>query len=157
MLVWVQAMNQLPLEALEQIYSESLHSNANNRSYQSALDAFLEYLRMDFFPEGGSFCLWKIEDVFVSAARFLPYKDGLLLAGLETAPQHRKQGNAVSLLQEALRCIDSSPTPIYSHVHTENRISLRLHEACGFSVLYHHARLLDGTVSSRYYTLLRSS
>ena len=157
MLCWVDSMNRLPLEALEQIYSQGLRGNVDRESYNRSVNDFLNYLRLDFFPQGGRYCLWEEKGSYVAAVRFFPFKDGLLLAGLETAPAHRRKGFATRLLQAALCDLDSKETlPIYSHVRIDNKPSLRIHQACGFKVAFDHAVLLDGTISSRYFTLLRS-
>ena len=157
MLCWVDSMNRLPLEALEQIYSERLRQNIGRASYSCAVNDFFHYLRMDFFPQGGRYCVWEEKGEYVAAVRFLPFNDGLLLAGLETAPTHRRNGFATRLLTAALYELDGKESlPIYSHVHMNNKPSLKIHQDCGCRVAFDYAVLLDGTVSSRYSTLLRS-
>lgn len=116
---------------------------------------FLSYLREDFFRQKGAFYAVWIEDyAYKAAVRFCPYKDGLLLHSLETAPADRKKGYASSLLLETLRHLQTSDfRTVYSHIEKRNKESLSLHKKCGFAIISDSATYLDGTVTQYSNTL----
>ena len=91
-------------------------------------------------------------DRYVSAARLEPYRDGLLLEALETAPELRGRGYAAALLRNML---ESAPGtgPVYSHVDKKNAASLAVHRACGFRRILEHAVYADGSVLASACTL----
>lgn len=149
---------------LIRIYTESIDAQVSGKSGDSrqenrnlAEDAFLDYIRYDFYRTKGACCLvWYENGIAVSALRLEPYRDGYLLCGLETAPQDRGRGYAGKLISA---CVDhlvaKNVTHLYSHVHKRNRISLRLHEKYSFIIISDTGALLDGSVSSMYFTLKR--
>ena len=159
MLRVITKMGQLPFGALKRIY---LHSNtqAANADYPNRPDGllqaemdFYDYLRNDFFRvEGAYYCLWEIDGKPVSALRLEPYRDGLLLTGLETDPEQRGKGYAGALMAAALERVDK---PVYSHIERNNLASVRAHEKCGFEKVTNFAVLLDGSVSQKADTYLR--
>ena len=87
----------------------------------------------------------------VSAVRFEKWKDGFLLEGLETHPDHRRKGYGYALMQAALKEVTGK---VYSHVAKENVPSLALHEKCGFRRCRDTA-MADGTFDRRYLTLVK--
>ena len=119
---------------------------------------FLSYIRLDFFPRQGSlYALWQVDTQYVSAARIEPYRDGVLLSGLETAPEYRGRGYAASLLAALLETLEvRGISKVYSHVRKRNRPSLAVHKKCGFRILGDSAVYLDGSADSRAYTLLKN-
>ena len=152
MLSLITAMKDLPLEQLLSIYQDSLSDK--NQQHVAQWD-FLEYLREDFFPSGGIYALWKEDNTYTSAVRILPWKDGVLLAGLETAPELRRRGCARSLVQAVCaNLLEAGSSPIYAHIAKRNHPSRMLHQSCGFSVISDTGTLLDGTVSSKYITVV---
>lgn len=117
---------------------------------------FRQYLEEVFFhtPEA-VLAVWEESAKYVSALRLEPYKDGLLLEGLETAPEERKLGYAASLLKAVQgHLATQGPVKLYSHVHKTNIPSMRTHEACGFKRISDHAVYINGNVDYRCYTLL---
>jgi ribosomal protein S18 acetylase RimI-like enzyme len=80
-----------------------------------------------------------------------PYRDGLLVEALETAPGYRRRGYAEALLRQVLGSFAGKK--IYSHVDKTNIPSLRLHEKCGFSRISECAAYIDGSINSRACTL----
>lgn len=145
------------------IYEESILTNmakkAGNSEYQNrvrAEDDFLLFIREEFYRvKGCRIFVWQHEGVMVSALRLEPYKDGYLLCGLETAPMHRRKGYAKALLLSTIEYLKINDNCIiYSHIHRNNRISLRLHSKCGFCRISDTAILLDGSVSVMYHTLM---
>ncbi len=158
MLLILGSMKELDYSALAQVYAESL-INCGHMDYpalplgqqlQRAEQDFATYLREDFFPGGGQYAVWQKAGKYVSALRLLPHQDGLLVAGLETAPDARNRGYAKALL-EGVR--QSVAVPLYSHVDKKNGPSLAVHLGCGFRKISDSAKLLDGSVSHRICTL----
>lgn len=116
---------------------------------------FLSYLREDFFPLRGAFyCLWIVNNRYVSALRFEPYRDGLLLEALETEPDERERGYAFALVSDVLSFLKNSDfTVVYSHIAKKNNSSIRLHQKCGFQRISDSATLINGSVSNRFCTM----
>ena len=114
---------------------------------------FRQYLDEVFFRTSGALCaLWEEKGKYVSVLRLEPYKDGLLLEGLETHPDHRKKGYAAKLIAAVQRHLDS--VKVYSHVNKRNIASLKTHEKCGFRQISDHAVYINGSVDYRCCTLL---
>lgn len=153
-----------PFSALPAVYRDSLRASGafqypeKPAAQQEALaeSDFLSYIRLDFFPRQGSlYALWELGGKPVSAARIEPYRDGVLLSGLETAPDFRGRGCASCLLEHLLEVIGRQGIPrVYSHVRKDNFPSLAVHKKCGFAVYKTTAVYLDGSADSRSYTLL---
>lgn len=153
-----------PFSVLPPIYRDSLRSSGSfqypeaSKAQQEALaeSDFLSYIRLDFFPRQGSlYALWDQGEKFISAARIEPYRDGVLLSGLETAPEHRRRGGASHLLESLLKALQEQGIPrVYSHVRKDNAPSLAVHKRCGFIIYKTTAVYLDGSADSRCYTLL---
>ena len=122
----------------------------------AAEESFYHYLREVFFSVPNAFyAIWLDGDRYVSALRVEPYRDGLLLEGLETAPTYRNQGYATKLLCSVLPVIENmNYLKLYAHVSKDNTPSLRVHEKCGFHKILDNAVLIDGSVTNRYYTLV---
>ena len=116
-----------------------------------AEQSFYQYLKDIFFPADGAFyAIWEADGCYVSALRIEPYRDGLLLAGLETAPDHRQKGYALLLVQAVQKMLsEKGPVTIYSHVRKNNHPSRKLHEKSGFRMISDSAAYIDGSVSFR--------
>ena len=113
---------------------------------------FYQYLQECFFAAPGAFyAVWVVDGRYVSALRMEPYQGGLLLEGLETAPEHRGKGYATMLLGAVLKNIQGQK--IYSHVSKGNKASLRVHEKCAFYRILEHAVYADGSVLTSSCTL----
>lgn len=114
---------------------------------------FYQYLKQVFFPVDSAFyAVWVENEVYCSALRMEPYKDGLLLEALETAPELRRRGYASKLIHAVLDQLGD--TKVYSHVSKTNEASLAVHARCGFRKVLDHAVYLDGSVRQNVYTLL---
>ena len=119
--------------------------------YGEAVD--LTYDWHDFFRQSGArLCLWLEGERCVSALRFEPWKDGLLVTALETAPDRRRLGFASALLEAVLDHVGQGK--VYAHIHHRNAASIRVHEKCGFQKIAETARLLDGTVTAQMGTFV---
>ena len=123
---------------------------------QLAEQDFRQYLLEVFFKTPGAvLAVWEQQGKYVSALRLEPYKDGLLLEGLETAPNHRKMGYALNLIramQEHLS--ENGPVKLYSHVEKRNLASHKTHERCGFREISDRAVYINGSVDYRCCTYL---
>ena len=151
----------LDFPALMCVYSEA-NSENGEREYPHeppglrqllAEEDFREYIYGSFFPtEGAFYAIWEVEGEYVAALRAEPHRDGMIIAGLESAPCHRRKGYATRLLTETAKLLKGKK--IYSHVDKTNAASLRVHEKCGFRIAQHRAVSLDGSVLPGSYTLV---
>lgn len=157
MLEIIKTIKKLNIEQILQVYEESILANAEQSSTgkRQAEDAFYAYLEDDFFRQPSAFyAIWKDADIYQCALRIEPYRDGLLLEALETAPTARRKGYAIALMKGVLDYLkDSEYKIIYSHVEKRNRASVKLHQKCGFQICSDSATYIDGTVTQNSYTL----
>jgi len=139
MLKLIYSMPELDTEQLLAVYKEQGWEEKE----------ILSYLREVFFRQSGAFYAVWIEDrKYKSAVRFGPYRDGLLLHSLETAPDERRKGYAKQLVTESLRYLHTTEYKVvYSHIDKRNKASLVLHKKCGFRIVSDSATYLDGTVT----------
>ena len=164
MLKIITNINELNLEQFLQIYKESFIKNGRNHFWQFSEDqqvAFaeeemLDYLRNDFFRGPGAFAAaWAADGTYKSALRMEPYRDGMLLHALETAPEARRQGCAYALIKATMEYLQTQNcNVVYSHIDKRNKASLRLHEKCGFIPFSDFAVYLDGTVTQSSRTMI---
>lgn len=149
---------ELHIHNLFRVYEESLKQKAQHEgcSIIQAEDDFIFYLEEVFFSSPDAFyAVWTENARYVSALRIEPYEDGFLLSGLETAPDERSKGFATKLLLAVKEyATGTNRLPVYSHIHKGNSVSLALHRRCGFVQKSDFGRLIDGTVSGQYYTLM---
>ena len=162
MLIFVKRAGDVRFDQLLEVYRQSNEKAAAqlpNVSGEFALELaeqnFRQYLREVFFrTDGAILAVWEEAGRYVSATRLEPYRNGLLLAGVETAPDDRRKGYAARLIrgiQEQMHHLDVSC--LYSHVHKKNTPSLSLHEKLGFRVISDMAVYLDGSVDNRSVTM----
>ncbi len=153
MLKIIKSMYQLNTEQLLAVYAQSLRENPQQP--KRAEEEFISYLREDFFRQKNAFyAVWLVEDTYQSALRVEPYRDGLLLEALETAPNARRRGYACCLLTEVLAFLRATDcNAVYSHVNKRNNASLALHSRCGFRTISDSAVYIDGTVTQNSCTL----
>ena len=161
MLRIARKMNEFSFGKLMEVYEEGNLENGRDlwpeepqwRQIALAEQEFYAYLQQVFFKtEGAVYLIWEEGGRYYSALRLEPYRDGLLLEALETMPEHRRKGYAVSLVNAAAAY---AGTRIYSHVSKKNIPSLRTHEKCGFQRILDYAVYADGSVDDRCYTLVR--
>ena len=159
MLILAHSLRELRFGALMGVYLRGNQEKAE-RDYPEeptgsglrlAEEDFYRYLRECFFRTPGAvYAIWEEGGSYVSALRLEPYRDGVLVTALETAPEQRKKGYAARLLNAVL---EQAEGPVYSHVAKENLPSLGLHEKLGFRKIQDNALYLDGSVDSRACTL----
>ncbi|MBQ8768902.1 MAG: GNAT family N-acetyltransferase [Oscillospiraceae bacterium] len=155
MLYLAKSLQQLRFGDLMEVYMEGNLEKAAETGLLQAGQDFYQYLRDCFFPVPGAvYAVWVEGGEYISALRLEPYKDGLLLEALETAPKHRRKGYAQRLIRAVLA---EFPEKIYSHVSKNNAASLAIHEKCGFSKISESAVYIDGSVNDRAVTLCRQS
>ena len=162
LLIIAHSVREIRFRELMCVYAEANAENGHAEwpslplafAREMAEQSFFQYLKEVFFPTPGAFyALWEEDGHYVSALRMEPYRDGLLLAGLETAPEARKHGYAKQLIQGVLKMLaQGDHIPVYSHVHKKNLPSRNLHEKCGFRICKDHAVYIDGSVSHRAFT-----
>lgn len=154
MLKLIHSMKELDFSALMEVYIEGNRENGGDlypdlsegQRILRAEQDFHQYLRECFFPTPGAvYCVWEAEGCYVSALRLEPYQDGLLLEALETAPDRRRQGYALRLMEAALGRFGAEK--IYSHISRRNSASIGLHAYCGFHKILDHCVYADGSVS----------
>lgn len=160
MLKIAKRLGELSFPRLMEIYVEDNRENGAERypeepeMRQLALAEadFRQYLTEDFFRQRWAcYAIWEENSRYVSALRLEPYRDGLLLEALETAPDQRRKGYASTLIQ-AVQCLPGVEK-IYSHVSKRNTPSQGTHIKCGFRVVADQAVYIDGSVNSRAVTL----
>ena len=164
MLILARNLHQIRFHDLMQVYSESNSRTGEEEwpglpaelSREMAEQSFYQYLKDIFFPVEGALCaIWAADGAYVSTLRIEPYRDGLLLEGLETAPEHRKRGYALLLVRAVQKMLcEKGPVKLYSHVSKKNLPSRKLHEKCGFRYFSDCAAYIDGSVSFRACTYL---
>ena len=156
-----RSMKDLSFGKLMEVYMEGNLENAQDfwpdepvsRQIALAEQDFYQYLQQVFFKtDAAVYLIWEENGSYLSALRLEPYRDGLLLEALETAPEYRRKGYAARLVQAAL--VYAGGVKIYSHVGKKNEASLRTHEKCGFIKIQDHAVYADGSVNDRCFTLL---
>jgi len=162
MLTFARRYGEVRFDDLMEVYSQSNQEAAARMcnippafALEMAEQDFCQYLREVFFQTPGAiYIILEDDDRYVSAARLEPYRDGLLLAGLETRPSARKRGYATQLLQGIQKYLTKlGGKRLYSHVHKKNIPSLRLHEKLGFREISDMAVYLDGSVDNHSVTL----
>lgn len=157
-------MKELPFGELMAVYAESNTEagrqrwphETTDRSIALAEQDFYEYLRHGFFRMPGAvYCLWMENEVCVSALRLEPWKDGMLLTGLETAPERRNRGYACALIRGVQVYLGrQGGVRLYSHIRKRNTPSIHTHEKCGFRKISDMAVYIDGSVDSQGSTYL---
>ena len=160
MLQVISGFKELDFTKLMAVYEQSNRENGRDNypdesEYRQLFlqeENFYQYLREIFFVTPGAVCaVWDEDGKYCAALRLEPYKDGLLLEALETAPAFRRKGYGKRLIQAVQA--QFSEKKIYSHVHKKNIPSLAIHEACGFQRISEQAAYIDGSVNSRCCTL----
>lgn len=142
----IRSLRELQFSKLLDVYSGSMYSSCATQKQLEAEQDFYAFLR-DFFKTG-FYAVWELNGRYVSALRLEPYQDGLLLEAVETAPAHRNQGYATSLLNAALAYVmEDLHCPVYSHIKMDNLPSLALHKACGFRKILDYVSYIDGSVA----------
>ena len=162
MLKLAYSLGELNFQQLMEVYAQGNRENgaqqypqlASGMQLLQAEQDFYAFLREFYRVKGAVYALWIVDGRYVSALRLEPYRDGLLLEALETAPDCRRQGYGKCLILATLEALcREKNVPVYSHVHKGNRASLGIHGACGFQKILNHAVYIDGSVTSRSVTL----
>ena len=163
MLHLAKTMSGLQFGSLMAVYEEANRENGRlrwpeepeMRQLQLAEQDFYRYLCQVFFQTPGVvYAVWEDGRAYVSALRLEPYRDGLLLEALETAPEHRNKGFAARLIKAVQAQLkQEGKVRLYSHVGKGNLPSLKTHEDCGFRTLLDYAVYVDGSVNRDAFTL----
>lgn len=159
MLILAHSLRQLRFGELMGVYLQGNQEKAEwdypeepaGAGLRLAEEDFYRYLRECFFyTPAAVYAVWEEGGSYVSALRVEPYRDGVLVNALETAPGQRRKGYASRLLGAVLETLDG---PVYSHVAKSNIPSLALHQKLGFWRIQEAALYLDGSVDYRACTL----
>lgn len=142
----ITSRNDLEISQLEHVYAGSLNDLSAFQDFYTDIDGF-------FKEPMAYYCVWVVNDKYMSALRVEPFRDGWLIAGLETAPNQRGKGYAKALLTAVLQKMPEKST-VYSHIDKGNVSSIAVHTACGFCKHLAHAVFLDGSVSANTYTFI---
>lgn len=155
MLKIITSMKELDFGQLVSVYDESIckdgaenyRNESENVQYLRAKQDFYTYLNIFFSQKDSMLCVWVAEGNYKAALRLEPYRDGALLAGLETAPEVRRMGFAKRLVDAVVDKVGNSVhLPLYSHVDKSNFASVSLHNACGFEKILDYGVYSDGSV-----------
>lgn len=144
MLITTKYLNQLEIASLSNIYAESI-----NFSISELLCDFNDSVR----NHGGKFHFWEENGILVSAVRSEFYQDGLILFNLQTPEAYRRRGYGTELVRSVLNFIDLS-LPVYVHIEKSNAESFNLHRKIGFKTVFDYGKLIDGSISYRYITMV---
>lgn len=156
MLLIARKLSEISFSSLMAVYEEGNREKARENwpelppdfALQLAEQEFYQYLREVFFQTPDAvYGIWEEQGIYISAMRLEPYRDGLLLEALETAPAQRRKGFAEQLLCSVLE--EKKHVKIYSHVHKSNLPSLKLHEKWGFRRIQEMAVYIDGSVNQK--------
>ena len=152
------SMKIMSFSSLVDVYSESLFKTDSSLQRIQTEQDFYSYLKNVFFRDSASFyAVWDVQGQYISALRIEPYRDGVLLEALETAPDARGCGYATKLLAQTICYLSENGIKyVYSHVDKNNIASLRVHEKCGFDVFSSTATFIDRSFSSSSYTLRKA-
>ena len=160
MLRMIRNMYELNFRSLCEVYrdNEEILGSCEG-SAEKCLEAeqkFYHYLHDVFFrTPKACYALWEQDGRYLAALRLEPYRDGLVIAALETTPDARGNGHATALMSAVLSQFRDQN--IYSHIRKDNFTSLRVHEKCGFFRVSDSAVLLDGSVTSSHWTFCLKS
>ncbi len=155
MVKYIKRLQDLDFSMLMHVYEETNLEFGGAFGQLEAEQAFYQYLRDVFFRTDGAFyAVWIEADCYVCALRIEPYRNGYILAGLETMPSKRCEGYATMLVKAvAEHLLEELPnTIIYAHIKKNNLPSQRVHIRCGFQKTADSAAYIDGSVSSDAYT-----
>lgn len=156
MLRMIRSMRELNFRALTDVYCDNEeilgHHDQGPERRLDAEQEFYRYLKEVFFcTSEACYAVWARDGRYLAALRIEPYRDGLLIAALETAPGARGNGYATALLSAVLQKFNNRI--FYSHVRKDNITSLRVHEKCGFICVSDSAVMLSGSVTLSHCTL----
>lgn len=163
MLMLIHNLKDICYEQLMRVYAQAIAENGEHYYPRKghttqvilAEQDLYEYFRIMLQDPNAHLAVWTSHDRYEAVLRLEPYHDGLLIAGLETAPEARCRGYATSLLLSVVQQFSS--VRLYSHINKQNMISLHIHEKCGFQRVSDRAVYLDGSVSSDAYTYIFDS
>ena len=163
MLKIIRSLKDLNFRQLADVYIQSCQERGSvHYSGQTAQQQLLS--EQDLYGEvkcfladkNAFYAVWESDGKYVSALRIEPYKDGLLLEGLETLPEQRCKGYAKQLVSAVLSELsEQGSAAVYSHIDKKNTASLAVHLDCGFEIVRECAVYADGSVSQNAYTMCK--
>lgn len=154
MLKVIEHLNDLDIRKLMNVYKESNRKHGlkayrnlpENLQILNAEQDLYAYLELFLGADDTFYALWVAEGVYKAALRVEPYSDGLIITGLETKPDARRNGYGAQLVQEVIRYLKLRfQGKLYSHVERSNIASMKLHHKLGFSKISDSATYIDGS------------
>lgn len=143
----VDSFDRIDGRKLMELYAESNEENAeffypglqDKREALKIIEAdYLNYLKNDFFSAAGNlYVIFEADGIWLSALRLYRIKDRFYyLEALETYPEHRRKGYGAYLLDGLLNVLKAQgPFQSCDCVGKQNRVSLSVHEKCGFRIV----------------------
>lgn len=150
--------SQINFGQLMRVYTQSNRQSgavyypdlSDERQLYEAEQDFYSFLQEFFTVSGAVYLIWAPDGIYRSALRLEPYRDGVLIEGLETAPEYRRMGYAKIILSEAVSYVAAAHQYIlYSHVAKNNVASRNVHMASGFREILDYAVYIDGSVDRK--------
>ncbi len=166
MLLLCSSLKQLDFSKLKNVYLESIQSDGKNKypdkpdnlQWIEAEQDFYQFLQDFFQMNDARYFVWAPDGQYKAALRVEPYRDGLLIEGLETAPDSRRKGYAGQLMTATIKIlIEQYSVKLYSHIHKRNFASIRTHLSCGFTKESDFAVFIDGSVDHNYNTYIKNA
>lgn len=159
MLKIIHSIDKIDFRLLADVYAQSCQENGRQTYPDRSIGEQLLCAEQDlygevkcFFQDKNAFyAVWEHSGRYVAVLRMEPYRDGLLLEGLETVPEERRKGYAKELVNSVVSVLDEPI--VYSHIDKTNSASLAVHSACGFEKMLDYAVYADGSVSHGAYTM----
>lgn len=161
----ITSMKQLNFRQLTSVYSDEIsaagkeqYSDLNqNLQILEAEQDFYHYLSEFFRTPKAFYAVWVIEGCYRAALRIEPYKDGVILAGLQTAIDSRKKGYASDLMCATLKYLSENDTlKVYSHIRKDNIPSIKCHTKNGFVKALDYSHYINGDVDRCCDTYLKN-
>ncbi len=161
MLRIIDSPRDISYNDLMYVYAQSIQKDAcqydrhasSNMAILEAEQDLYRYIK-DLLNEKDTFlAMWCSGGRCEVILRCEPYRDGVLIAGLETAPESRGKGYAKQLLKETVAYLKTrSVGKLYSHIGKHNEPSKAVHRFCGFEKISDHSFYIDGTVDTNCHT-----
>ncbi len=166
MLEIITSIRQIQVRQLLQVCEECIQKDGltaypnlePNRRLLEAEQDFYCFLKSFFHIPGAFYAVWTADGHYHAALRIEPYRDGVLLTGLETAPGSRRKGYGTSLIAGTLQHLSQTGVhKVYSHISDKNNASIMTHTKCGFRKISDCAAFIDGSVDHNSGTYLFES
>ena len=145
MLIEFEKMNEQEMyRMVREVYLEGCIENAREKyperedlteAIREEEDYFVGFLKRFMGNEKNRYYVWEADGKWVSALRLTKLDGFYYLEALETAPEHRRNGYAETLINEVISSLKKrGQAVIRSNVNKSNAASLATHKKCGFRI-----------------------